>query len=471
LTFYLAFIVVYSLGLMTLGIVIGRHVRASGDFFVAGRRLGPGLLFATLLAANIGAGSTVGATGLGYQYGLAAWWWVGSAAIGSLALAFVIGPRMRREAERLQLKTVGEYLERRYNGTVAGGISALLWIGTLSILAGQLIGIGSVLRTILGVPHGLGALIGGALIGTYFVSGGLASSVWVHVVQLTIKMVGFALALPLAMHDAGGWGRVLADAPADPAYWSAWQHGAIGWPLLFMLAPAFVVSPGVLQKVYGARDDRAVRWGVGLNALGLFAFALVPVLLGMIARVLHPDLPSRDVALPTVLTLDLPPAIGALGLAALFSAELSAADAVLFMLSTSLSQDLYRRYWRPDAGDRQVLTVARLAAVFGLVAATGFAVLQPTVTDALSIFYSLLTVSLFVPIVAGLCLPKTRTVDAGVAIVCGVAALVAGHWLTGGKGIGYATPSILGLGTAIASFCVSYAAGRLLTPRTAEGHV
>ena len=53
---------------------------------------------------------------------------------------------------------------------------------------------------------------------------------------------------------------------------------------LAMLGPAFVVSPGLLQKIYGARDDRAVRIGVGLNALGLLLYAIVPVLLGIIAR-------------------------------------------------------------------------------------------------------------------------------------------------------------------------------------------
>lgn len=31
-----------------------------------------------------------------------------------------------------------------------------------------------------------------------------------------------------------------------------------------MIVPNFVVSPGLLQKIYGARDDRAVRVGVGL---------------------------------------------------------------------------------------------------------------------------------------------------------------------------------------------------------------
>src|SRR3954462_8331253 len=99
---------------MALGLWLGRRVRASSDFFVAGRRLGPGLIFSTMLAANIGAGSTVGATGLGYQNGLAAVWWVGSAAVGSLVLALWIGPALRRVAAEHDLRTVGEFLEFRY---------------------------------------------------------------------------------------------------------------------------------------------------------------------------------------------------------------------------------------------------------------------------------------------------------------------------------------------------------------------
>ena len=51
--------------------------------------------------------------------------------------------------------------------------------------------------------------------------------------------------------------------------WNPWRNGASGWMYVAMLAPAFIVSPGLLQKVYGARDDRAVRVGVGLNALVL----------------------------------------------------------------------------------------------------------------------------------------------------------------------------------------------------------
>src|SRR5580704_9099968 len=108
----------YSLALMALGLWIGRGVHGAGDFFVAGRRLGPGLLFSTMLAANIGAGSTVGATALGYANGVAAWWWVGSAACGSVVLAIWVGPAMRRVSSAHNLRTVGDYLEHRYNSLV-----------------------------------------------------------------------------------------------------------------------------------------------------------------------------------------------------------------------------------------------------------------------------------------------------------------------------------------------------------------
>src|SRR5512142_530817 len=114
MSLHLGILITYSLALMALGVWIGRRVRGAADFFVAGRSLGPGLIFSTTLAANIGAGSTVGATGIGFSNGLSAWWWVGSAAIGSAVQAIWIGPRIRRIAEQHELRTVGDYLEFRY---------------------------------------------------------------------------------------------------------------------------------------------------------------------------------------------------------------------------------------------------------------------------------------------------------------------------------------------------------------------
>ena len=453
---HLTVLIIYSLALMALGAVLGRRVRGSKDFFVAGRSLGPGLIFSTLLAANIGAGSTVGATAVGYTGGIAAWWWVGSAALGSIVLALWIGPAMRRIAAAHDLRTVGDYLEFRYNSTVRGVVASLLWVGSIFILAGQLLAIGSILETVAGLRAAIGCAIGGAVIMVYFAAGGLMTSARVNVVQLAVKMGGFALALPLAIGAIGGWPAVAAVRSTDADYWAFWRPGPPGLMYLALLTPSFIVSPGLLQKVFGARDDRAVRIGVGLNAVGLLAYAIVPALLGIIAHARFPELASTNNALPMILMYLLPPAVGAIGLAAVFSAEISASDAVLFMLTTSLSQDLYKRFVNPDSSDARVLLVARITSVVAAALGVGLAIALGSVVDALTIFYTLLSVSLFVPILAGLYVARASTNDAMAAILCGVTTVLIVQFSTGGRGIAGLSPALIGLLTASSAFGVVY---------------
>jgi solute:Na+ symporter, SSS family len=449
---YLLVIAVYSTAQIALGVWASRRLRGSSDFFVAGRSLGPGLLAATLLAANIGGGSTIGAAGAGFRDGVSAWWWIGSAGIGSIVLAWWVGPRIRRIAAEHDLKTVGDFLEWRYDARVRAVIAVLLWAGTVAILAGQLLGMSAVFGTVIGLSKPIGCVIGAGVATAYFAAGGLKSSVAVNVVQMTVKLLGFAIAFPLALSAAGGFGGLHASI-ADHGSWNLVRNGASGWVYVPMLMPAFIVSPGLLQKVYGARDDRAVRIGVGVNAIVLLLFAAIPPLLGMIARARYPDLPESDLALPTVFARDLPFWIGGLGLAAIFSAEVSAADAILFMLATSFSQDLYKRFFRPDADDARVVGAARLATVTGAALAIAVAIgVAKDVVDALAIFYTLLSVSLFVPVVMGLYSRGPGSAAALAAIAAGVAVVAGMQVIRHGASFGVFTPAMLGMAAATAAF-------------------
>ena len=467
MTLQLGLLLGYAVLMVVVGLWIGRRVQTTSSFFVAGRSLGPGLLFATMVAANIGAGSTVGAAGLGYRDGLAAWWWVGSAGIGSLVLAFTVGPRIRREAAEHGFHTVGDFLEHRYSRGVRGVLALLLWVGTLAILAGQLIALAWVLNVVAGVPKWAGCLIGGAVATAYFTAGGLLTSAFVNALQLAVMLTGFVVALPLVVARAGGLAALAASTTVPADYWSLWQGGGSGFAYLAFLGPAFVVSPGLLQKVFGARDDRTVRRGVAGNALVLLVFAFLPPLFGMAARALHPALAQPELALPTVLMHDLPPLLGALGLAAVVSAEVSTADAILFMLSTSLSQDLYRRFVRPGATDAQVLVVARSSALFGGAAGVVLAILAPTVIDALSFFYTILSVSLFVPVVAGLYARRVGAPEAWAAIGSGMGALLAAQLLGGGRPVLGLSPALLGL-LVSGLACLVVALGRRRSPDQAD---
>ena len=122
----LTLLIVYSIGVVGFGLWTARLVRNSGDFFVAGRRLGPGLIFTTMIAANIGAGSTVGAASLAYRDGISAWWWVGSAGLGSMVFAVWVAPQLWRIATAHNFYTTGDYLEFRYGPTVRVAATVLV---------------------------------------------------------------------------------------------------------------------------------------------------------------------------------------------------------------------------------------------------------------------------------------------------------------------------------------------------------
>ena len=449
----LAVLIAYSAGIIAFGLFVSRNVRQASDFLVAGRRLGPGLLFTTFLAANIGAGSTVGAAGIGYELGMSAWWWVGSAGLGSLILANFVGPKIWRLAKSHDLRTMGDFLELRYNGTVRGTIASLIWMGTLAIFAGQLIAISRILEIVVGLPKWQGCVAGGVVVIGYFAAGGLQTAARVNVVQLVVMLTGFVVAIPFALDATGGWTNVLAQAEAsrDPGYTGITGVG-VGEVLqyLVILVPAFIVSPGLIQKLYGARDEKAVRVGINLNAACLLVFAFVPALFGMIAYANFPNLADPELALPLVMTELLPSGIGLLALAAILSAEVSTCDAILFMLSSSLSVDLYKRFFRPEADDARLLRISRVAAVAGGALAVGLAVLLPSIISALTIFYGLLAVALFVPTLFGLYSSVTSASTALGTIIVSVGITIAAYAYTGGAGFGILTPYAVGILCALA---------------------
>jgi SSS family solute:Na+ symporter len=450
-----ALLLVYAVLMVGAGALVARRVRGSGDFFVASRSLPGSLVFATMLAANLGAGSTVGATGLAYRHGLSAWWWSGSAAIGCLVLGLLVAPRLHRLAGAHGFLTVGDFLEWRFDRSVRVLVAAVLWLGTLALLAGQLIAIALTLEAIAGVPRVAGGLLSALVLVLYFAAGGLLVSAWVNLLQLATLVLGFGLALPFAWAAAGGWEGMRAAAGADAAasYGSLTGMGAAGiLGLAVVFVPSFFVSPGLVQKTFGARSPRGARWAALGNALALALFAFVPAVLGMAMRAVRPDLANPELALPRLTTDVLSPWVGGLALAALFAAEISTADAVLFMLATSLSRDLFQAVLRPKASDGELLRVGRLAAAGGGALGVLLALVLPSVASALTLFYGVMTAALVVPLVVGLLARRPGAAHARVAVAVSVAVTLVLRLALPGAGAGAWLPSLAGIAAAAIVF-------------------
>ena len=436
---------------------MSRRVKSSSDFLVAGRRLGTGRVFATFLAANIGAGSTVGAAGLGYRFGMAAWWWVGSASVGCLLLSQFIGPRIWVLATQNGFSTLPEFLQFRYGKSVRVTVAVLFWCGALAILAGQLIAISWILNTVIGVPKWEGCLIGGAVAAVYCTAGGMLASSFVNMFELVVTMAGLLLAAPFAVHALGGWSHLHAlvsqnlgnTATADLRFslLGAGVKQTLAW--IAILVPSFVISPGLLQKVYAAKNPHVIRAGVGLNSVCQAAFAFIPAVLGLCAYAALPHLANPELALPVAMRALLPKWLGVLTLASIFSAELSATDAILFMLSSSLAVDLVRALLRPDISSARLLTVNRLCTLVAGICGVLLAIELPSVIAAVAIFYGLLAVALFVPVVAGLYSSRSTSGFALVSIFVAIGVTVAVMQLTHGSGIGVFSPQLIGIGSAV----------------------
>ena len=417
----LAFIILYAVVLILLGAFIGRKAKSASDFFVAGRNFGSGLLFTTLIAANLGAGSTVGVTALAYQHGLSAWWWIGSAGIGSMILAFWVGPRIWRIARDHNYYTLSDYLDARYSKAFSGIISLMMAIGTLALFSGQLLGIAWILEVVADVPKTQGVIAGAVVTTLYFAAGGLLSSAVVNVIEVAVILAGFVVALPYVLTYSGGF-EGIREAVSSPTYFDFFGMGStaiIGY--IVMLVPSFFISPGLVGKVFAARDERAIKIGTALNGVVQLVFAVIPVIIGMACYAVFPNLTRADLALPAAMKNMMPFYAACIALGAVFAAEVSTADTVLYMLAGSLVNDLYRRFINPRISDKALLWASRGTSLVCGILGVILALRLESIISALTIFYSLMSVSLAAPLVFGLFTERASNAGAVISALGGIA--------------------------------------------------
>ena len=413
-------IFLYALILIALGVFIGRKAKSASDFFVAGRNFNSGLLFTTLIAANLGAGSTVGVTALAYQYGLSAWWWIGSAGIGSMILAFIIGPKIWKISREYNFYTLSDYLDKRYSKFFSGFISIMMSIGTLALFSGQLLGIAWILEVVAEIPKIYGVIIGAVVTTLYFAAGGLLSSAFVNILEVAVILIGFVIALPFVWNFSGGLENIKANIP-DTKYFDFFGMGStaiIGY--IVMLVPSFFISPGLIGKVFAAKDERSIKIGTSLNGLVQLIFAIIPVIIGVATFSKFPDLARPDLALPAAMKNMMPFFAGSIALAAIFAAEVSTADTVLYMLAGSLTNDIYKRFFNPDISDSKLLTLSRITTVICGIIGVILALKLESIISALTIFYSLMSVSLSAPLIFGLFTKRASNFGAVLSALIGI---------------------------------------------------
>jgi SSS family solute:Na+ symporter/sodium/proline symporter len=421
---FVAVVLLYPLTLIGVSLWRARSVKSHADFMVAGRAVPVGLLVGTLVCTWIGSGSLFGGAGLAYRTGIAELWFSSGGWIG-LAVAYFIAGRVRRIAQY----TVPDLLEQRYNAAarILGTVAIIL--AYVTIAAYQFRGGGWILSIVtdgrIGPTAGMYITAGAIVLFTALA--GMVSIVTVDLFNGIIITLGVLLALPYMVFEVGGIGAVLGGLPAEHTT-PLGGHNVL-W-VMGVAMPTFLLilgESGMYQKFFSAKDERAARQAVIGMVLGIMIIETALALLAIVGRAAYPDLAVQTTvvgraASETVILYiarhGLPLAGGAILLAAAIAIVLSTGNTFLLVPSTNVSRDIYQRFIRPDATERQKLNLQRLfVAIFGVVGLFLLTQFQTVLSMALYA-YSLVGASLTPALLAAF-LWKRVTSAGGVACIAG----------------------------------------------------
>lgn len=399
----------------TLGIVLGlyfavvlgialwsaRHTRTEEDFLAAGRSIGPIVGGAVLAATQISAGTVVGTLGRHYLTGVSFWWiWFGVWA-GWLVSAFLVAPRLRR----FGALTIPDYIAVRFGSEKARALSAGLIIVSYTIyLVAQFQASGEIAQAVFGMPPLTAMLIVVASTSVYTILGGVRSSSYIEFVQTLIMVAGVVLAVPVLLDQVGGLGPALRFLDGLDDRLLGWYYGPkemVAFAVSFGLSIA--AAPYEMTRYYSMRDARTVKQAIFVSIGFQFVIGGAVLALGLLTRGLFPVLPSEDMASSIMAFEILPPVVGALLIVAMLSAIMSTVNSVLLVTGAAVAHDLYGKFIRPDASQRRLVAVNRIAIVALAILPVVFALRKYGDVQAIVVEQTKFIASFFfVPVVIGL---------------------------------------------------------------------
>ena len=405
------------------GLFMGRFVKSSGDFFSGGKKVPWWMGAVSSYMAMISCFVFIAYAQIGYEDGL-----VGVTVFWSTAFAILVGTFLfARRWQRANLATPVDYLERRYGPGVRQVVS---WAGVaFRVLDNtvRLYTLGVIASQFLGVSLTAGIALGALLVLGYTLTGGLWSVLVTDIIQCVALMAVALTILPLSLNAVGGLGALYDAVPGHFSLFNG--HRGTLWFLAAYYLIVFIKYNGswsFVQRLASVPNERdAVKMGLLSSAI-FFAFPVLAVLPAVAARVYLPDLPPEmhERSYIEMCTRLLPPGMLGLMVAAMLAASLSTLAAEFNVTSSVFTNDIYRRIFRRNAGEREALLVARLATL-GVAALIAFGALFVSglggAFEANKLLMALFGVPIVIPSVFGILWKRPNTKGVYLCLALGVA--------------------------------------------------
>ena len=440
------FLLIFGIGWLSL-----RWTKSEEDYWIAGSKLGWGIGGATMAATHTSAGTFIGTIGVIYAVGWSFGWVLITIPLAYWFMVAVLAPRFTAVKEL----TLPAFLERRYQSKTARGVGGvIILIATVVYIQAQILAGGLVANVVFGISPLTGMIIFTLILLLYTLVGGMLAVVYTDFLQMLIMIVGTLVSVPLALIHFDGMSALMKKVELIKPLTFDWN----GFPtvLLIGLGLAFflgsVATPEKAIRLYAMKDMKTIRRGILLAVIVVTGINLLVFILGLVAMVLFPNLPTGDLAMPMIAKTVLPTFVGTIMLAAITSAMMSTVDSLLLVAGSALSEDIYQNMIRKKASKSRRLLVARIGIfIVGIIPLisiiSGFAEGE-LIQFIVILFTAIMAAGFFTPVIGGILWKRATKQGAIAAMIGGV--LVTGLWKAFGDPLIY--PVIPGFLTSIVAY-------------------
>jgi Na+/proline symporter len=399
----LVLIALYLLTNVAVGVWAARRVTTAQDFVLAGRQLPLMLAASVTFATWFGSETIMGAPAMFVEGGLQA---VIEEPFGSALCLFLVGAFFARPLYRLQITTFSDYFRIRF-GRSAELLSALMVIPSyFSWIAAQLVAIGIVLSVVTDVPREYCILFSAAVVMLYTLLGGMWSISVTDFFHNLIIVVALVVLAVLLWREVGDFRRIQANTPPSffqffpPPSVKNWVEYISAW---ITIGLGSIPQQDVFQRVMAAKTENiSVRASYVASGMYL-TIAMLPLLIALMAKLLHPDLPQdNQMIIPNMVLRHGSLPLQVLFFGAVTSAILSVSSGAILAPAAVFGENIVK-FFRPNLSDRALLLTIRCAVVVITVICVWMSMARDTnIFDLVGESSAFSLVSLFVPLTAGI---------------------------------------------------------------------
>ncbi|MBE7558019.1 sodium:solute symporter family protein [bacterium] len=362
-------LIAYFVGITAFGLWIARRIKSSGGYFLGERRLGWWIMVGQAFGTGTHAEQPVAQVGATYSLGFATIWYQWKNMLIT-PFYWLLAPWYRR-SERT---TIGEIIEDRY-GRLLAFVYTLFAIAYFVFNQGAMLkGAGKMISVATGhaiSPDGVVVAMTVAFI-LYSFFGGLLASAYTDFVQSFLIILLSFLLIPIGLSVVGGFAGMRASLEGQEVeYFRLYSDvSGLGWFTIAMLAinglVGIVAQPHVLTMCATGRTERAGRVGQTYGAMVKRFCTIGWALTGLIVAALliqtgQGPLADPEDAFGYACRVLLAPGLTGLIVACVLAANMSTCSNFMVNTGALFTRNLFQRYIKADASDRQLLWTGRVS--------------------------------------------------------------------------------------------------------------